>query len=54
MLIGIYKNWSKYVRIGGALSMDEFNNMEKALIEENENVIDKLGLLEWEDKNIRL
>jgi hypothetical protein len=41
-------------RIGGALSMDEFNNMEKALMEDNEDVIDKLGLLEWEDKNIKL
>lgn len=34
--------------------MDEFNNMEKTLMEENEDVIDKLGLLEWEDKNIKL
>jgi hypothetical protein len=54
MLIGIYKNWPKYVRLGGALFMDEFNNMEKALMEENEDIIDKLGLLEWEDKNIKL
>ncbi len=54
MLISIYKNWPKYVHIGGALFMDEFNNMEKALMEENEDVIDKLGLLEWEDKNIKL
>jgi hypothetical protein len=34
--------------------MDEFNNMENALMEENEDVIDKFGLLEWEDKNIKL
>ncbi len=34
--------------------MDEFKNMEKALMEENEDVIDKLGLFEWEDKNIKL
>jgi hypothetical protein len=54
MLISIYKNWPKYVHIGGALSMDEFKNMEKALMEENEDVIDKLGLFEWEDKNIKL
>jgi hypothetical protein len=33
--------------------MDEFNDMEKVLMEENEDAIGKLGLLELEDNNIK-
>ncbi len=33
--------------------MDEFNDMEKVLMEENEDAIGKLGLLELKDNNIK-
>jgi hypothetical protein len=33
--------------------MDEFNDMEKVLMKENEDAIGKLGLLELKDNNIK-
>jgi hypothetical protein len=34
-------------------SMKQFMDMEEALMEENENVIEQIGLLELEESNIR-
>jgi len=35
-------------------SMKQFMYMEEALVEENENVIEQIGLLELEESNNRL
>jgi hypothetical protein len=49
MLISIYKNIPKDVRVGGSLSMHKFMEMEEILMDENEEVIASLGLLEVEE-----
>ncbi len=46
MLINIYKDWPNDVRVESLTSMGQFMDMEEALMEENEDLIDKVGLLE--------
>jgi hypothetical protein len=54
MLINIYKNWSNDVRVEGLASMKQFMDMEEAFMEENESLIDQLGLLNIEENGNRL
>jgi hypothetical protein len=49
MLISIYKNWPENVRVGGSLSMQKFMEMEETLMDNNEEVIESLGLLEVDE-----
>jgi hypothetical protein len=49
MLINIYKNWPKNGRVGGSLSMQKFMEMEETLMDNNEEVIESLGLLEVDE-----
>jgi hypothetical protein len=44
MLISIYKTWSNDARVEGLASMKQFMDMEKAFMEENESLIDQVGL----------
>jgi hypothetical protein len=46
MLINIYKDWPNDVCVESLTSMGQFMDMEEALMEENEDLIDKVGLLE--------
>ncbi len=46
MLITIYKDWSDENHVESLTSMGQFMDMEEALMEENEDLIDKVGLLE--------
>jgi hypothetical protein len=48
MLMNIYKNWLNDVLVGALASMGRFMEMEKALMEENKDLIEKVGLLEME------
>jgi hypothetical protein len=49
MFISIYKNWPENVRVGGSLSMQKFMEMEETLMDNNEEVIESLGLLEVDE-----
>jgi hypothetical protein len=53
MLISIYKNWPNDVHVEDMASMKQFMDMEEALMEENEDVIEQIGLLELEENNNR-
>jgi len=48
MLINIYKNWLDDARVGTLASMGQCMEMEETLMEENEDLIEKVGLLEME------
>jgi hypothetical protein len=54
MLISIYKNWSNDARVGGSPSIEKFMEMEKILMDENEDVIVSLMLLELDEANTRV
>ncbi len=53
MLICIYKNWPNDACVEDMASMKQFMDMEEALMEENEDVIEQIGLLELEESNNR-
>jgi hypothetical protein len=53
MLINIYKNQSDDARVEGLSSMKQFMDMEEALIEENEGLIDQVGLLDIEENDTK-
>jgi len=44
MLINTYKNWPDDACVEGLASMKQFMDMEEALMEENESLIDQVGL----------
>ncbi len=44
MFINIYKNWLNDALVGGLGSMTYFMEIERDLMEENEDLIDKIGL----------
>jgi hypothetical protein len=44
MLINIYKDWSDDVHVESLTSMGQFMDMEEALMEESDDLIDKVGL----------
>ncbi len=46
MLITIYKDWPDENHVESLTSMGQFMDMEEALMEKNEDLIDKVGLLE--------
>jgi hypothetical protein len=50
----IYNNWLDDARVPSVASMKWFTEMEEALINENEDVIIKLGLLKLEDNCVKL
>ncbi len=54
MLISIYRNQPNDAHVEDMASMKQFMYMEEALMEENENVIEQIGLLELEESNNRL
>jgi hypothetical protein len=45
ILINIYKNWPDDACVGALASMGQFMQMEEALMEENEDLIEKVGLI---------
>jgi hypothetical protein len=47
----IYNNWSNDVCVKGWASMGQFMDMEEALTRENEDLVDKVRLLEIEEIN---
>ncbi len=53
MLISIYKNWPNDACVEDMASMKQFIDMEEALMKENEDVIEQIGLLELEESNSR-
>jgi hypothetical protein len=53
VLICIYKNWPNDACVEDMASMKQFMDMEEALMEENEDVIEQIGLLELEESNNR-
>jgi hypothetical protein len=48
MLVNIYKIWLDDVHFGALASMGQFMEIEDALMEENTDLIEKVGLLEME------
>lgn len=54
MLISIYKTWSNDARVEGLVSMKQLMDMEEAFMEENENLIDQVGLLDIKENGNRL
>ncbi len=54
MFINTYKNWLNDVWVGGFALMGQFMEMEEALMEKNEELIDKLELLELDENGNRL
>jgi hypothetical protein len=54
ILISIYKTWSNDARVEGSTSMKQFMDMEEAFMEENESLIDQVGLLDIEENGNRL
>jgi len=53
MFISIYKNWPNDAHVEGLASMEQFMDM-KALIKQNEGLIDQVGLLDIEENDNRL
>ncbi len=51
MFINIYKNWLNDVHVNTLESMKRFMEMKKTLVDESEDVIDKIGLLESEEND---
>ncbi len=52
MLINIYKNWPNDANVGGSpQSMEKFMEMEKTLMDENEDVIASFKLLDMDESN---
>jgi hypothetical protein len=49
MLINICKNWSNDVRVGNLGSMNQFMEIEEALMDKSKDVIEKIGLLELKE-----
>ncbi len=54
MLINTYKNQPDDACVEGLASMKQFMDMEEALMEENESLIDQVGLLNIEENDNRL
>jgi len=54
MFINIYKNWLNDVQVGAFALMGQFMEMEEALMENNEELIDKLELLGFDESGNRL
>jgi hypothetical protein len=54
MLISIYKNWLDDAWVGSLASMVQFMEMEEAVMKENEELIDKLGLLKLDENSNRV
>jgi hypothetical protein len=54
MFINTYKNWLNDVQVGGFALMGQFMEMEEALMEKNEELIDKLELLGFDESGNRL
>jgi hypothetical protein len=54
MLISIYKIWLDDAWVWGLASMGQFMEMEEALMKENEELIDKLGLLKLDESSNRV
>lgn len=50
----MYKNWSNNARVDRLGSMWQFMKMKKTLMDKNEDVIEKLGLLELEENDNKL
>ncbi len=54
MLINIYKNCLNDVHVSTLEFMKQFMEMKEVIMDENENVIDKIELLELEENGNRL
>jgi hypothetical protein len=54
MLISIYKNWLDDAWVGSLASMVQFMEMEEAVMKENEELTDKLGLLKLDENSNRV
>jgi hypothetical protein len=54
MLISIYKNWPDDAHVEDLASMKRFMDMDKALMEENEGLIDQVGHLDIKENGNRL
>ncbi len=54
MLISIYKNWPDDAHVEDLASMKQFMDMDKALMEENEGLIDQVGHLDIKENGNRL
>jgi hypothetical protein len=54
MLISIYKNWLNDAHVCILGFMNQFMKMEEALLNKNEDVIDKIGLFKLKECNNRL
>jgi hypothetical protein len=50
----MYKNWSNDACVGMLGSMKQFMKMKKTLMDKNEDVIEKIGLLEHEESDNKL
>jgi hypothetical protein len=53
-LLSIYKTWSIDDCVEGLASMKQFMNMEEPFMEENDSLIDQVGLLDIEENGNRL
>ncbi len=54
MLINIYKNWLNDVHVNTLESMKQFIEMKESSMDENEDVIDKIGFFELEENGNKL
>jgi hypothetical protein len=54
MFIKILKNWLNDALVGGLGSMTQFMEIEKDLMEENEDLINKIGLLKLKGNGNKL
>jgi hypothetical protein len=54
MFISIYKNWPNHACVEGLASMEQFMDMEEALMEQNEGLIDQVGLLDIRENGTKL
>ncbi len=54
MLISIYKNWLDDAWVGSLASMVQFMEMEEAVMKENEELTNKLGLLKLDENSNRV
>ncbi len=51
MFINMYKNWLDHTHIGGSPLMENFMEMEKTSMDENEDVIASLQFLELDENS---
>jgi hypothetical protein len=55
MILNIHKDWPDDAHVGNfSSSMEEFKEMEKALMDDNEDVITSLRLLNMDENNYRV